>query len=254
VQQSLTGRLMGSRGNKLLSTRGGNIAVAVAAAALAAILLIVYLNGYRTSLKSATAPTPVLVANRLIAKGTPASVLGSQGAFQLATVPEEHVKTGAVADPELIAGRVAVRDLLPGQQLTVADFSTTTTNAVPTRITGSERALSISVDAQHGMIGQVASGNYVDVYVSLERNGIPAVSLVKANVQVLETPAGGSGGVGSGNTSNYVFKVSSSDAGRFAYAAENGQIWIVARPAANAVPTRPSVVTAQQLLAGQRGG
>lgn len=255
MQQSLTGRLVGTRGNKLLSTRGGNIAVAIAAAALAAILLIVYLNGYRTSLKSAATPTPVLVAQQLIAKGTPASVLGSQGAFELTQVAQEHVKTGAIADPELIQGRTAVRDLLPGQQLTMADFTTTTSNAVQTRITGAERALSIALDPQHGMIGHVAAGDFVDVYVGIERNGEPAISLVQAKVQVLETPAAaGGGGVGGGTTSNYVLKVPSADAARFAYAAEYGQIWIVARPTAGAGKTRTANVTIQELVAGQRGG
>jgi Flp pilus assembly protein CpaB len=196
----------------------------------------------------------VLVAQRLIAKGTPASVLGSQGAFELTQVAQEHIKTGAVADPALIQGRTAVRDLLPGQQLTIADFSATTSNAVQTRITGAERALSIALDPQHGMIGHVAAGDFVDVYVGIERNGEPAISLVQAKVQVLETPLAGGGGVGRGTTSNYILKVPSADAARFAYAAEYGQIWIVARPTAGAAKTRTANVTIQELVAGQRGG
>src|SRR5687768_353017 len=145
MNQTLTGRLIGTRGNKLLATRRGNVLVAAGAALLAAILLLVYLNGYRTSLDTASAPTPVLVANRLIAKGTPAAVLGSQGAFELTTLAREHTKTGAVADPDLLVGRTAVRDILPGQQLTVGDFTLSTSTAVATKITGAERAISVPV-------------------------------------------------------------------------------------------------------------
>lgn len=254
MQQTLTGRLIGTRGNKLLATRRGNVIVSVAAAVLAAILLIVYLNGYRTSLESSSQPTPVLVANRLIAKGTPAAVLGSQAAFELTTLPQEHTKAGAVADPDLLAGRTAVRDILPGQQLTTADFSLTTTNAVATKITGSERALSVPVDAQRGMVGHVATGDNVDVYVALETERGEIVSLMLANVKVLAAAGAPGGGVSGGNVTNYVLKVPSADAARFAFGGEYGTIWIVARPKGAIMPTKKAVVTIQQLIAGQKGG
>jgi Flp pilus assembly protein CpaB len=250
MNQTLTGRLIGTRGNKLLATRRGNVIVAVCAAMLAAILLLVYLNGYRTSLDSASAPTPVLIANRLIAKGTPAAVLGSQGAFELTTLAREHTKTGAVADPDLLAGRTAVRDILPGQQLTVADFSVTTSTAVATKITGAERAISVPVDAQRGLIGHVATGDYVDVYVALGGS----VSLLLANVHVLAAAGAPGGGVTGAAVPYYVLKVPSGDAARFAFASEEGTIWFVARPKANVVPTKKSIATIRQVIAGQRGG
>jgi Flp pilus assembly protein CpaB len=250
MNQTLTGRLIGTRGNKLLATRRGNVIVAVCAAMLAAILLLVYLNGYRTSLDSASAPTPVLIANRLIAKGTPAAVLGSQGAFELTTLAREHTKTGAVADPDLLAGRTAVRDILPGQQLTVADFSVTTSTAVATKITGAERAISVPVDAQRGLIGHVATGDFVDVYVALGGS----VSLLLANVHVLAAAGAPGGGVTGAAVPYYVLKVPSGDAARFAFASEEGTIWFVARPKANVVPTKKSIATIRQVIAGQRGG
>jgi Flp pilus assembly protein CpaB len=256
MNQTLTGRLIGTRGNKLLATRRGNVMVAVAAAVLAAILLLVYLNGYRTSLDSAAAPTPVLVAKRLIAKGTPAAVLGSQAAYELTTLAQEHTKTGAVADPDLLEGRIAVRDILPGQQLTVADFSVTTSAAVATKITGAERAISVPADPQRGLIGHVAAGDNVDVYVSMTSERGTIVSLLRANVTVLAAAgAPATSGVGGGGAvSYYVLKVPSSDAGRFAYASDEGTIWFVARPKANVVPTKKALVTIQQVLAGQKGG
>jgi Flp pilus assembly protein CpaB len=255
MNQTLTGRLIGPRGNKLLATRRGNVIVAVAAAILAAILLLVYLNGYRTSLDSAASPTPVLVAKRLIAKGTPAAVLGSQSAYELTTLAREHTKTGAVADPDLLEGRIAVRDILPGQQLTVADFTATTTTAVATKITGAERAISVPADPQRGLIGHIAVGDYVDVYVSMESERGTIVSLLLANVKVLAAAGAPSGGVaGGGGATYYVLKVPSGDAGRFAYASDEGTIWFVARPKANVVPTKKAVVTIQQVLTGQRGG
>jgi hypothetical protein len=81
------------------------------------------------------------------------------------------------------------------------------------------------------------------------------VSLLRANVTVLAAAgAPSTNGVGGGAVSYYVLKVPSSDAGRFAYASDEGTIWFVARPKANVVPTKKALVTIQQVLAGQKGG
>ena len=59
--------------HKLMSTRAGTIAIAGGAALLAGIFIIVYLNRYRHSIKAQGAPVTVLVAKKLIPKGTPGS-------------------------------------------------------------------------------------------------------------------------------------------------------------------------------------
>ena len=53
---------------RLLATRGGTIAVSGVAAVLAAIVFVAYLQRYRTSLKSASAPVTVLEAKNFIEK------------------------------------------------------------------------------------------------------------------------------------------------------------------------------------------
>ena len=57
--------------SRIFSTRGGTIAVGVAAAALAGLLLLVYLNRYRANVAATGTPATVLVAKQLIPKGTP---------------------------------------------------------------------------------------------------------------------------------------------------------------------------------------
>ena len=51
---------------KLTQSRGWTVGIGLAAAVLAAILLVVYLNRYRTSVNETKAQTPVLVAKNLI--------------------------------------------------------------------------------------------------------------------------------------------------------------------------------------------
>jgi Flp pilus assembly protein CpaB len=246
VQQSLTTRLLGESGTKLLSTRKGAILLGAAAALLAAILLIVYINRYRNSVDSNLQPTPVLVAKRLIQKGTPVATLGVQGLYQLTTIPKKDVKDGAVIDPATIKDRIAVDDIFPGQQLALSDFTLTPTTAIPTRISGDQRALAVSLDSVHGLNGQVLAGDRVDIYIGINASvgGVqtPVISLLYPNVAVLQVAGSASGGT------KYILRVKTEQVAKLAYAADHGQLWFVARPSSGAAPTKPTTITAQSLL------
>jgi Flp pilus assembly protein CpaB len=235
VQTTLTSRILGSR--------RATVVVGLASAALAAIVLIVYLNRYRESVKVGAQPLSVVVAKRLITKGTSAAVIASQGYSDVLTIPRDQVKTGAVADPALLRGRVAVADIYPGQQITLADFSVATTNAIPTVLVGNERALAVPLDASHGMIGQVQAGDHVDLYVGLGSDAGALLKLLLANVAVLAAPGGGGE-----ESQNFVFKVKSSAVPTLAFAADNATLWVVLRPSNGSSQTKDRLVTIQTLL------
>ena len=139
--------------HRLLSTRGGTIAVAGVAALVAGLVLIVYLGQYRNSVNSGSEPVSVLVATSLIPKGTPGDIVGSQDMFQVSETPKGQLKEGAVIDPAILRGRVAAEDIFPGQQLTEADFVVAPEGAVTSKLAEDERAISIPLDTAHGMIG-----------------------------------------------------------------------------------------------------
>ena len=141
--------------HKLLSTRGGTVAVAAVGALLAAAVFIAYLNRYRSTVNDSAAPMTVLVAKDFIEKGTPGNVVGSEGLFQTASTPKDDLKEGAISDPDSLGGLVATTDIYPGQQLTVADFGPTPADALTNEIAGDERAISMALDSAHGMIGNV---------------------------------------------------------------------------------------------------
>src|ERR671932_2072908 len=107
---------------RVLSTRAGTVAAAAGAALFAGIAILVYLNQYRHSVSAQGAPVKVLVASRSITKGTSGALVSSQGLFTTATVRESQLRDGAFSDPAALRGRVAVRDVYRGQQLTAADF------------------------------------------------------------------------------------------------------------------------------------
>lgn len=230
----------------LLSSRRGTLLIGAGAAILAAILLVVYLNRYRSSLKTADQVAPVLVAKQFIQKGSPGNVIGSTHLYQVASVPKKDLRDGALVDPTTLRGLVAADDIYKGQQLTAADFVPTAPDALQNKLTGKARAISISIDAAHGMAGQINAGDHVDVYVGIQvaspAGAVPALKLLMQNTLVLRTPASGA------TPGTVVLRVVGPQAGMLAWAADNGKIWLVLRPPTGAKPVLPGLITSSRLL------
>ena len=237
---------------RLSTSRGGAVALGIAAAVLAGILLLVYLNRYRDSVRGQTADTPVLVAKRLILKGTSGTEVAKRDQYQAAELPRDEIKEGAIADPAYLSGRVAVNDVLPGQQLTTADFTEESSSSVTTRLAGPQRAISVEVDNVHGSLSQLQAGDRIDIYIATGggSNGQSLVKLFRPNIYVLAVP-GTTGGRELTQTpggGNLILQVLARDAADFAWAADNTQLWFVLRPTSGATPTRPDTATAATVL------
>ena len=130
--------------NRLLKNRGGAVLAGVLAALVAVILLVVYLHSYRSSVDSGKRPVRVLVATKLIPRGTSATLIAQQGLYQVTTVDKDQLQLQAILDPAAIQDRVAATDILPGQQLTQADFTTESPQSIPYEISGAQRAIADS--------------------------------------------------------------------------------------------------------------
>jgi len=231
---------MTSKVSGKMSSRGWAIALGIGAIVLAAILLVVYLDRYRARVGGRNAPTPVLVAKQLIPAGTPGNLIASGPMYAPTTLPRKEVEIGAISDPQYLAGRAASAAIFPGQQFTATDFATSDTASVDSQITGTQRALSISIDNIHGSLSEVQVGDSVDIYVAVA--GV--VKLFRPNTKVLAIPSipGPVGG------SNLILRMETKDAAMFAYAADNTQLWFVLRPVVNAKPTKPSTANAATVL------
>jgi Flp pilus assembly protein CpaB len=232
---------------RIFKNRGGAVAVGAIVAVVALILLVVYLHSYRSSVNSGKQPERVLVATKLIQRGTSGTLVAQQGMYQVATVQKDQLKLNALTDPSSLNDRLAANDIFPGQQLTQDDFTTEQSTAIPYQIAGRQRAISVPVDATHGMIGQVAAGDYVDVYVGVTDGGQVSakgalVTLLAPDIYVLAAPGT--------DSANAVLRINTQDAAKFAYAADNARIWLVLRPQVNASRTPPKTATLASLLAG----
>lgn len=239
---------------KLMSTRAGTIAVATGAALLAGAFIVVYLNRYRHSIKAQGAPVTVLVAKRLIPKGTPGDALTS-AYYERTTIRQSQLLNGAFSDAASVRGRVAARDVLSGQQLTATDF-TKAASSMASGLSGYARAIDVPLDSAHGMIGHVQPGDRVDVFVGFNvtapgaGQSYPVSRLLAQGVQVIDVAQKG-GGLGNTNqATNVSLRVTDAQAAAISYAADNGKVWLVLRPPTGAPPVRTGLVSVGTILLG----
>lgn len=244
---------------RFLATRRGSFVVAAVAAALAAVALVAYLNNYKQNVRGGTLPAQVLVADRLIPKGTSGDTVATDRLFRPTTISENDAKPLALADAAALTGKVATRDIFPGQQITSADFQTGG-DRLRGSLTGTQRALAIPVDEAHGLIGNIRAGDYIDVFGSFTGGataGRGVLRTIAQNVLVLSAPAkSGSGANSSASEKSVVVRLTDKQSARLAYASDNGKVWFALRPPAGSAQSAPSTVTEQTVAAipGARAG
>src|SRR3954447_1124187 len=244
---------------RMLATRRGTLALAGMCALIAAGALILFLSHYRESVKGAAGPTPVLVATSLIQKGSSGDVLAEKHSFETVTRAADDVKQGGIADPALVAGKVTTADIYPGQQLTASSFVAATGTVLP-KLADSDRAIAVPIDEAHGLVGQVQSGDHVDVLASYTTSssatgqGQGVVKTMLQDKLVLRAVAQPIEGGDEGKAANksIILRVSDREAVALAHAADNGKVWVLLRPAAGAKQSPPATASLDSVLrAGQ---
>jgi Flp pilus assembly protein CpaB len=242
------------------STRRGTFAVALIATLIAAAILLVAASRYRHSVVATTKPATVLVANQLITQGTSGATIGVGHFFRTEKILAKQVSQGAFADTAQLHGRIADTDIYPGQQLTAADF--VGGGEIASRLAPAQRAISIPLTTSHGLIGDIRTGDRVDVYITFPKrtnDAPPVLRLVAANVVVLKAgEASSAGGIGaSGNsataTGNVVLEVGSHQAAEIAFGVDVGDVWLVQRPS-DGTRAGEEIISEASILAGNPEG
>ncbi len=218
-----------------LSSKNGSLLAAAVTAAIAGVLIVVFLQQYRDNVNNDGVPTPVLVAEQLIEQGASGDTIGAQGLFKSTNVPRDQLKKGALTDAAVLRGKIAVADILPGQQITATDFKPSGRGIV-TKLAADQRAITLSLDNAHGMIGKLSAGNHVDVLSGFVLDGAvsrrPVQRMLMQDVLVLDVPAKEATGVvgGANQTSEVTLRVAATAAPKLALAADHGKVWLVLRP------------------------
>ena len=242
---------------KLIATRRGMTLMAAVAAALAGLLVLVYVQRYRDSVKAEGAPVTVLVARQLIPKGTSGAVIATQGYYSATTIRQSQLANGALSDAANLRDKAATHDIYPGAQLTASDFNAAKTDVAAT-LTDTQRVIAIPLDSAHGSLSELEAGDRVDVYagfnvIPLNRDGTPisggqsrpVLRMIMGNIPVIAI-----GSKTTGGAANVSLKVKDSQATQLAFASDNGKLWLALRPNLKAKSSPPNLVTLETLLLG----
>lgn len=235
----------------LIATRKGALTLALICAVVAAGLLVFAMGRYKSSVSSVPTQATVLVSTGEIQKGTSGDAIAAQKLFKSTPILATQVTAGALSDAGSLSGTVAHVDILPGQQLTAADF--TAVAGVVGQLGPNQRAVSVAIDEAHGDTDVLSVGDRVDVYGAYTDHGIPVVSLLVPDALVIKPAAGApstapaAAATGATGTS-LVLAVSTAQAPLLAYTADNGKVWIALRPA-NAANPVPGIITLSSVLA-----
>jgi pilus assembly protein CpaB len=239
----------------MLATRQGSLFLALLCAVIAAGILMFALGRYKSNLNTVPQQATVLVATGEIKKGTTGEEIAKQHLYKSTPVISSQLTSGAMANAASLASEVAQTDILPGQQLTNSQFSSSA--GPPALLAPGQRAISVAIDEAHGDTDILRAGDHIDIYttVSVGSGGNSGslsqeLVLLVPDALVLK-PASGSAVHDNGRTisgGSMVLALSSKDVGEVAYAADSGKLWVSLRPS-DASPTPSSPITLQSILA-----
>jgi Flp pilus assembly protein CpaB len=226
---------------QFVSTRRGAYTVAAIAATLAGLVLLVFINRYKDDVNAGLEPAPVLVADRLIPRGTSGAEVVMQKLFKPTAVAEENIRPGAVTQAAQIAGNVAVRDVLPGQQITTADFAAIG-DPIRSRLTKRERAIQIPIDATHGLLSTLRTGDRVDILAAFNSTsagtaaGTPTLEPLVRDIRIMRNMG-----------SSVIVETTDQQGAKLAFAADNAKLWFMLRPPVGATDSKPASVSQDSL-------
>jgi Flp pilus assembly protein CpaB len=244
---------------RFLSTRRGAWTVAAISATLGGLVLLVFLNQYKSSVNDGLDSQPVLTADRLIPAGTSGNVVVTDKLFKPTAVAAQDAKLGSVADAQALVGKVAARDILPGQQITAADFSATA-DGIRSRLVKDLRAVQVPLDGSHGLLGTIRRGDRVDVLVSFNGSkdmsaagaigggGQASVRYLMRDIRVVSAPPAGA----AATSGSVILQVTDKQAVQLAYAADNAKLWFALRPPVGATESKAPSVSASSIVLGNK--
>jgi Flp pilus assembly protein CpaB len=236
--------------------------MSVVAALIAGTLILVYVNRYRSSVKSEATPVTVLIARQDIPKGTSGAIIAQKGLYTATTIRQSQLLDGALSDPSVLQGKVTTHEIFANSQFTATDFAVSTGNLAAS-LTDHQRIVGIPFDAAHGLTAELQPGNRVDIYagfnvVPINPNGTPqqggqsrpVLRRIMENILVAGIAGRKAGALSSGSTI-LELKVRDDEAANLAFASDNGKLWVALRPSTGGKSAPPSIVDLQTLLLGQ---
>jgi Flp pilus assembly protein CpaB len=225
------------------------VALPIGLAALAAILVGIYIVSYRNSVTHGAGLVKVLVAGRDIPAGTDGATVASGGYIKTETVPRRAVAPGSIASAASLTSLVVAAPVYKGQQITLRQFAPAAQGGIFANFSGNERVVVIPGDQNQLLAGTLADGDHVDVVAttryhsgSLSRS---ASKVVLRNLLVLKAPgAPKAATVTSGMpTASATIVMTDNQAETMGWALRNASWFLALRPTKQPRNSRPKLET-----------
>ena len=199
---------------------------AVILAGIGAILLFNYVATADARAMEGQTPTKVLVVTQPIESGTLGSRLA--GFVETRELPLKAIVPGALTSLDQVAGLATITSLTPGEQLIASRFAEPGTSADgEVAIPNNMQLVTVALEAQRSVGGQLAPGDKVAIYVTQDEKTqqiLQSVLVVKAGE---EESAGA-----------ITLALAPADAQKVILATEASKIWLV-KEAKNPSGTTP---------------
>jgi pilus assembly protein CpaB len=214
-------------------------AAALVLVVVGTLVLLGYVRGADARAFAGAELVQVLVVDSPIPAGTPGSELAEL--VRTDTVPAKAAVDGRVTDLDELIGRLAVTDLLPGEQLLTGRFQrpgqlqTPGTVAVPEGL----QEVSILLEPQRAVGGRLAAGDTVGVYLSQLVGDLKQTHVVLHRVLVTQVQgapaapdptaeaAAGTASTGAPAASLMVtLAIGAQDVETVVFGAEHGTLWL----------------------------
>jgi pilus assembly protein CpaB len=229
------------------------LAAAVVLALVGTLLLVGYVSSAEARAVSGEELVSVLVVTDKIEAGTPAAEIAKS--VKTEHVPAKVRAVGAVGSLKALSGKYAAVELLPGEQLVADRFVASVARAgVPTGLL----EVTLSLDPERALGGQIASGDTVAVIASFEdlSNNVAATHLLRhkvlvTNVQLdpsTETSEDGKSKVAPTGKLLVTLALDAPSVEKVVFAAERGTVWLSAEPK-DAVEEGTQIVTKASVFA-----
>ena len=150
----------------MTKSRLRNLALPLGLAALAAVLIGIYVVSYRNSVTHGATLVKVIVATRDIPAGTDGSTIDGGGYLKSQMVPRRAVVPGSITTATPLTSKVTSDRVYKGQQITLRQFVPITQGGVFAKFSGNERLMIVPGDANQLLAGTLEDGDRVDVVVT----------------------------------------------------------------------------------------
>lgn len=238
-----------------MRTRVIGLVGAFALALLGTTLLVSYVQGAEARALAGERTVDVLVVAAPIARGTKGEELGDL--VRTEKVPAKVRVEGAVVDVASLKGRVAVVDLLPGEQLVDARFAAPQV-AARANVPKGMLEVTVELERQRALGGRIAAGDSVGVLASFSGGGEGAAAgetthlilhkVPVTHVQGGRTDADNEDAAAAGDTVMVTLALPAPSVERVVFAAEHGTLWLSAEPD-DAAETGTAVQSRKTVLA-----